>query len=103
METSLRRAYHQTVEGDWMKKLVLVLAALLCACGRDATEPSPPVTADPLSSIIDSVRLAWNMPAMGAAIVTLENGVTAVGVAGTRRATGGAAVTTSDLWHIGSN
>jgi CubicO group peptidase (beta-lactamase class C family) len=59
--------------------------------------------AQSLSSIVDSVRLAWNMPAMGAAIVTLESGLTAIAVAGTRRATGGAAVSTNDLWHLGSN
>jgi CubicO group peptidase (beta-lactamase class C family) len=56
-----------------------------------------------LSSIVDSVRVAWNMPAMGAAIVTLEGGITALAVAGTRRATGGPAVSTDDLWHLGSN
>jgi hypothetical protein len=43
------------------------------------------------------------MPAMGAAIVTLDEGLVAIGAAGTRRATGGAAVTTDDLWHLGSN
>jgi D-alanyl-D-alanine carboxypeptidase len=59
--------------------------------------------AQSLSSIVDSIRLAFNMPAMGAAIVTLENGLTAIAVAGTRRATGGAAVSTNDLWHLGSN
>ncbi|HEX8359454.1 MAG TPA: serine hydrolase domain-containing protein [Longimicrobium sp.] len=56
-----------------------------------------------LSSIVDSVRLALDMPAMGAAIVTLEGGIVAIGAAGTRRATGGAPVTTGDLWHLGSN
>ena len=40
---------------------------------------------------------------MGAAIVTLEDGITAIAVAGTRRATGGAAVSADDLWHLGSN
>ena len=61
------------------------------------------VSMRPLASIVDSLRLAWNMPAMGGAIVTLEDGMTAVAVAGTRRASGGAAVTTNDLWHLGSN
>jgi CubicO group peptidase (beta-lactamase class C family) len=56
-----------------------------------------------LSSIVDSVRLAFNMPAMGAAIVTLEGGIVATGAAGLRRVTGGNAVTTDDLWHLGSN
>ena len=53
--------------------------------------------------IVDSIRVAFDMPAMGAAIVTLDGGVTAVAVAGTRRATGGPAVSTDDLWHLGSN
>ena len=70
--------------------------------GRTATARVT-VSTRPLSSIVDSVRLAWNMPAMGAAIVTLEDGLTAVAAAGTRRATGGPAVSTNDLWHIGSN
>lgn len=61
------------------------------------------VSMRPLASIVDSLRLAWNLPAMGGAIVTLDDGVTNVAVAGTRRATGGAAVTTNDLWHLGSN
>jgi D-alanyl-D-alanine carboxypeptidase len=82
--------------------LAATLAASLSACG--AKEPTaPPAPADPLSSIVDSVRVAWNLPAMGAAIVTLEGGITAIAVAGTRRATGGPAVSTDDLWHLGSN
>ncbi len=56
-----------------------------------------------LSSIVDSVRLAWKVPAMGAAIVTLDDGIVAIGAAGARRVTGGAPVTTDDLWHLGSN
>jgi CubicO group peptidase (beta-lactamase class C family) len=89
--------------------LAATLAASLSACGggEDAkapTAPAAPITStESLSSIVDSVRLAFNMPAMGAAIVTLEEGVTAVAVAGTRRATGGAAVTMNDLWQLGSN
>lgn len=86
--------------------LATALAASLSACGGggDAKEPTAPqAPADPLSAIVDSVRAAWNLPAMGAAIVTLEGGVTAVAVAGTRRASGGPAVSTDDLWHLGSN
>jgi CubicO group peptidase (beta-lactamase class C family) len=86
--------------------LAATLAASLSACGGggDAKEPTAPTAPiATVSAIVDSVRLAWNMPAMGAAIVTLEEGITAVAVAGTRRATGGAAVSTDDLWHLGSN
>ena len=85
--------------------LAIALAASLSACGGgDAKGPTAPeAPTEPLSAIVDSVRAAWNMPAMGAAIVTLEGGVTAVAVAGTRRAAGGPAVSTDDLWHLGSN
>ncbi len=86
--------------------LAATLAASLSACGGggDAKEPTAPTAPiATLTAIVDSVRVAWKMPAMGAAIVTLEDGITAIAVAGTRRATGGAAVSTDDLWHLGSN
>ena len=89
--------------------LALALAAAsLSACGgggdaKEPTAPTTPIATDPLTAIVDSIRVAWNMPAMGAAIVTLDDGITAIAVAGTRRATGGAAVSTNDLWHLGSN
>jgi CubicO group peptidase (beta-lactamase class C family) len=87
--------------------LAIALVASLSACGggdaKEPTAPVQPVSTDPLSSIVDSIRVAFNMPAMGAAIVTLDSGVTAVAVAGTRRATGGLAVSKDDLWHLGSN
>jgi len=86
--------------------LAATLAASLNACGDGTalTEPVPPLgPAASLSSIVDSVRLSYNLPAMGAAIVTLEDGIVAIGVAGTRRAAGGPSVTTEDLWHLGSN
>ena len=84
--------------------LAAALAVSLSACGGggDAKEPTAPTTAS-LTAIVDSIRVAWNMPAIGAAIVTLEDGITTIAVAGTRRATGGAAVSTDDLWHLGSN
>ena len=85
--------------------LAATLAASLSACGGggDAKEPTAPAPIATVKAIVDSIRVAWNMPAMGAAIVTLEDGITAIAVAGTRRATGGAAVSTDDLWHLGSN
>ena len=55
-----------------------------------------------LERIVDSVRRAYGLPAMGGAIVT-RAGTEALAVAGTRRASGGPAVTGSDKWHIGSN
>lgn len=55
-----------------------------------------------LDRIVDSVRRAFDLPAMGGAIVT-RTGTAALGVAGSRRASGGPAVTVADNWHIGSN
>ena len=55
-----------------------------------------------LGRIVDSVRRAWDLPAMGGAIVTRE-GTEALAVAGTRRAGAGPFVTIDDKWHIGSN
>ncbi|MDF1504638.1 serine hydrolase [Roseisolibacter sp. H3M3-2] len=65
--------------------------------------PGPAAPLADLTRIVDSVRLAWKLPAIAAAIVTLEDGLVAVGAAGTRRASGGPAVTSDDRWHLGSN
>jgi len=56
-----------------------------------------------INRLVDSVRLARGLPALVGAIVTRTGGVVAVGVGGTRRATGGALATLDDKWHIGSN
>ncbi len=55
-----------------------------------------------LARAVDSIRRAFDLPAMGGAIVT-SAGTEALAVAGTRRAGGGPAVTPADKWHIGSN
>ncbi len=55
-----------------------------------------------LGRIVDSVRRAYGLPAMGGAIIT-STGTEALAVAGTRRADRGPAVTVDDKWHIGSN
>jgi len=60
------------------------------------------VAAPGLRRLVDSVRRAAGLPAMGGAIVT-DTGVVAVAVAGTRRASGGPLATVTDKWHIGSN
>lgn len=55
-----------------------------------------------LARAVDSIRRAFDLPAMGGAIVTRE-GTEALAVTGTRRAGGGPPVTEGDKWHIGSN
>jgi len=68
-----------------------VAYALDAAAGRD------------LSQIIDSIRAAFDIPALAGVIVKVDEPVWAWGVAGQRRITGGPAVTLQDLWHLGSN
>ncbi len=55
-----------------------------------------------LTAIVDSMRIARGMPAMGVAIVSRE-GLIGIGVAGTRRVNANIPVTVDDKWHIGSN
>lgn len=55
-----------------------------------------------LDAIVDSVRLASGVPAMGGAIVA-RSGLIALGAGGTRRVNGSQSVTINDRWHIGSN
>lgn len=62
-----------------------------------------PATALDVTRLVDSIRVAFDLPALGGAIVTANNATYAIGVAGTRRVTGGNAVTRADLWHLGSN
>lgn len=56
-----------------------------------------------LNAIVDSVRQAFNLPALGAAVISRTNGVYAIGVSGTRRYGQTLPVTVADKWHIGSN
>jgi D-alanyl-D-alanine carboxypeptidase len=65
-----------------------------------AFTPAAPINLD---RIVDSVRVAFGLPALAGAVVTTLNANHARGVGGTRRATGGSAATIDDLWHLGSN
>lgn len=55
-----------------------------------------------LTAMVDSIRAATGVPAVGAAIVSVD-GIIGMGVAGNRRISGGSPVTTADRWHLGSN
>ena len=55
-----------------------------------------------LDAMAEAVRAQYGLPALSGAIVS-SKGLIGIGVAGTRRATGGPAVTRDDRWHIGSN
>lgn len=85
--------------------VVALFLAVACG-GSESTAPPPappPNTASgTLGTIVDSVRLAYGVPAMGGAIVT-TSGLQAIGVAGYRRWGGSIPVTLADKWHLGSN
>lgn len=54
-----------------------------------------------MTAMVEQIRASSGLPAMGAAIVTID-GLVGIGVSGERRI-GGPAVTLDDQWHIGSN
>jgi CubicO group peptidase (beta-lactamase class C family) len=54
-----------------------------------------------LAARIEAVRAEAKLPALGAALVTVD-GLQGVWVTGTRRAGGEERVTSDDLWHLGS-
>ena len=78
------------------------IASITATAGTRSASLEVRVEPPGLSRIVDSVRRAYGLPAMGGAIVTLT-GTEALAVAGTRRATSGPFVTPDDKWHIGSN
>jgi CubicO group peptidase (beta-lactamase class C family) len=81
----------------------LLVATALAGCAADL--PTPPVTPPEPATVaaaLDSIRVAWNLPALGGAIVT-RDGVVALEVVGRRRAGAAVPATTGDRFHIGSN
>lgn len=87
-----------------LSRFVLIGAAIV-GCG-DSPGPVDPRGGAPIVDVpflVDSIRVAFNLPALAGAIVTVDDVAHAAGVSGTRRATGGAEATLQDLWHIGSN
>ena len=88
-----------------------LLCAALLGCGGGAVDPRPApgptpgpvpaVTATRVGRVLDSLRLALDLPALAGAVVT-TGGVEADAVGG-RRAGGPNTVTASDRFHLGSN
>lgn len=80
-----------------------LLAAALSAVGCAARwGPVPDDDGSSIQTIVDSIRAAYDLPALGGAIVTADGGSIAA-VSGVRRVPDGAPVTLDDLWHLGSN
>lgn len=89
--------------------LAVVFAAASCGqsggggpVGPNPPDPDPPALTG-VAAIVDSVRVAFGLPALVGAIVTVEDPEFARAVSGSRRAAGGPAATLDDLWHLGSN
>lgn len=100
---------------NWVSYIIMLVLILAMGSCSDSSvtssevddEPETPPTEEPpviqdLSEVVDSVRIEYNMPAMGAALVSIEKGIT-IGVAGERRFGSGISVEEDDHWSWGSN
>lgn len=83
--------------------LVIVLCGGCQGQAQDkvAVESPKPKVAD-ISGLLEPIRQKHNVPAICAAVVN-SDGIIAIGAVGLRRRGGTAPVTTSDLWHLGSD
>jgi CubicO group peptidase (beta-lactamase class C family) len=79
------------------------------AARKSASKSSPsstssgrlPADVRRLESVLEPIRLQYNLPALAAAVVN-QNRLAAIGAVGVRRANGNEPVTVDDLFHIGS-
>jgi CubicO group peptidase (beta-lactamase class C family) len=75
--------------------LALVASALVAQPRAASAEPRD------ISAELETVRAKYKVPACASAVI--EDGrIIAIGATGLRRSDSGAAVTTADIWHIGS-
>jgi CubicO group peptidase (beta-lactamase class C family) len=89
-----------------LRRTIACCATLLLVACSDGGPTGPggggtPVVVD-VQFIVDSIRAAYDLPALGGAIVTVDPAASRVAVAGARRVAG-PQVTPQDLWHLGSN
>jgi CubicO group peptidase (beta-lactamase class C family) len=73
----------------------LLLLFLTVLSARASDGPS-------LSSLLEPIRAKYNLPALAGAIFTTD-GLKEIGATGVRKVGTNVAVTTNDLWHIGSD
>ncbi len=94
-----------------MKKFVwlfIVLSAFINSSCEDLlidSDPEPPLPAihdSRLATLLDSMRYAYNLPALAGAIVT-DTGIAEGQSTGCRRYCGNINVTATDRFHLGSN
>jgi CubicO group peptidase (beta-lactamase class C family) len=89
-----------------LRRTIACCATLLLVACSDGGPTGPggggtPVVVD-VQFIVDSILAAYDLPALGGAIVTVDPAASRVAVAGARRVAG-PQVTPQDLWHLGSN
>jgi CubicO group peptidase (beta-lactamase class C family) len=82
----------------------LLLALAFAACFDRGLPTAVPVgTQGPrVTAILDSLRTLYDLPALGAAMVTADS-ILALDAVGLRRAGSGTPVTAADRFHLGSN
>lgn len=86
-----------------MQKLLLVSFVIAVVALTMGPEVSAQVSGDPrVAAILEPVREKYHLPAMAAAMFT-TNGVEAMAAVGVRKSGTHVAVTTDDLWHLGSD
>jgi len=76
--------------------------AIVAAAGGLKTGPGPSAMSANIDPLLDSIRVANNLPAVGAAIVTRDS-IWALGVVGIRRIGDTTRATPADLFHLGSD
>jgi CubicO group peptidase (beta-lactamase class C family) len=86
--------------------IALSFVVIFISCKKSdsaPTEPLQPANQDTeLTHVLDSLRIAGNLPALAGAIVS-DTGVIVAGAVGSRRYGGPSNVTKSDQFHLGSN
>lgn len=87
----------------WSVVPSLLVAAVFTAGCTERGPLGPDGDPADVQAIVDSIRAAYDLPALGGAIVTADDGAYVSAVSGVRRAPDGAPVTVNDLWHLGSN
>lgn len=89
-------------------RLLESLAAVLILLGGAAAQDEDRAVADgapgpvDVSRLLEPVRAAYGMPALGGAVVHRDRSLLALGVVGHRVLGGERRVTPEDLWHLGS-
>jgi len=95
-----------------MKKRVILSALIIAlasnSCGKSSTgsdkpkPPAPTIHDSSFATMLDSLRYAYDLPALAAAVV-MDTGVVEARAVGCRRYAGEANVTDNDQFHLGSD